>query len=221
MISLVLEASTYAGSVALIDGPRVLGEQSVAMRGKEHEALMSAVGALLDDCGVRPAGIERIICGAGPGSFTSLRIAGAIAKGMCAALGVPLVPISSLALLVGALPVRRPGHYLAAMDAMRGESYVQAFDIDAAQCIVVSGPQVVMSSDAVDQDAADRGAIAVGPGHSGATLVVPHARAAAVLTNMIDSTAPANLAAWEPQYGRLAEAQVKWESEHGRALEAV
>ena len=35
---------------------------------------------------------------------------------------------------------------------------------------------------------------------------------------LIDASEPANLAEWEPGYGRLAEAQVKWESEHGRTL---
>jgi tRNA threonylcarbamoyladenosine biosynthesis protein TsaB len=29
---------------------------------------------------------------------------------------------------------------------------------------------------------------------------------------------PVDLASWEPDYGRLAEAQVRWEAEHGRAL---
>ena len=47
VITLVLEASTYAGSVALLDGTRLLGERAVAMRGREHEALMPAVAELL------------------------------------------------------------------------------------------------------------------------------------------------------------------------------
>lgn len=221
MISLVLEASTYAGSVALIDGARVVAERSVAMRGKEHEALMSAVGSLLEECDVSPGALGRVICGAGPGSFTSLRIASAIAKGLCAASGAPLVPISSLALLVGAVPLRASGRYLAVVDAMRGESYVQEFDVDEAERITVSGPQVVMSTEAVDQMAADRKATAVGPACPGAAHVVPHAGAAAVITNLIDASAPADLALWEPLYGRLAEAQVKWEAEHGRALGVV
>ena len=46
----------------------------------------------------------------------------------------------------------------------------------------------------------------------------PRARAAAQLTKLIDATAAADLAAWEPAYGRLAEAQVKWEAAHGRPL---
>ena len=61
MITLVLEASTYAGSAALIDGRRVIAERSVAMRGREHEALMPAVAELLDACDVAPSAIERVV----------------------------------------------------------------------------------------------------------------------------------------------------------------
>ena len=35
---------------------------------------------------------------------------------------------------------------------------------------------------------------------------------------MIDATPAADLAMWQPAYGRLAEAQVKWEAERGRPL---
>ena len=38
---------------------------------------------------------------------------------------------------------------------------------------------------------------------------------------MLDATPAADVAGWEPVYGRLAEAQVKWEAIHGRSLEAV
>jgi tRNA threonylcarbamoyladenosine biosynthesis protein TsaB len=38
---------------------------------------------------------------------------------------------------------------------------------------------------------------------------------------MLASAPEADLATWEPAYGRLAEAQVKWEAAHGRALEVT
>ena len=221
MISLVLEASTYAGSAALLDGSRLLTERSVAMRGKEHEALMSAVGELLAVCDVTPTMIERVICGAGPGSFTSLRIAGAIAKGISAASGAPLVAISSLALMIGTLPVRSAGRYLAVLDAMRGDSYVQEFSVDDGGRIEAAGAQAVVATATVGELARDRAALAVGPARSGDEHAEPHARGAAMLTNMIDVTQPADLGAWEPLYGRQAEAQVKWEAEHGRSLETM
>ena len=127
--ALVLEAATYVGSVALIDGARLLGERTVAMRGREHEALMPAVADLLRDCGLEPAALGRVVCGAGPGSFTSLRIAGGIAKGLAMSAGVPLVPVSSLALVVASQEPFVAGRYLAAIDALRGEHYVALYEV--------------------------------------------------------------------------------------------
>ena len=43
--------------------------------------------------------------------------------------------------------------------------------------------------------------------------------AAVRLADLLDATPAADLARWEPMYGRLAEAQVKWEATHGRPLE--
>jgi tRNA threonylcarbamoyladenosine biosynthesis protein TsaB len=221
VISLVLEASTYAGSVAVLDGSRLLVERSVVMRGKEHEALMGAVGDILANCAITRQQIDRVICGAGPGSFTSLRIAGAIAKGISAASGAPLVPVSSLALMIGALASRTAGRYLAVLDAMRGDSYVQEFDVDAADRIVAVGAQIVVVTTALDDFGLERRARVVGPARSGAERAEPHARGAAWVTNLIEGHSPANLAGWEPLYGRLAEAQVKWEADNGRPLEIV
>ena len=217
MISLVLEAATYSGSVAVLDGPRLLGQRSVTMRGREHEALMPAVAALLDECGVSPARLGRVVCGAGPGSFTSLRIAGGIAKGIAMAAGVALVPVSSLALLVASQASLAPGRYLAAIDALRGEHYVELYAVAADGEVRPLAPTRLVPSASVLATAAAHGAWAVGPGQP-ERAVEPHARAAARLTPLIDATGAADLAAWEPAYGRFAEAQVKWEAEHGRPL---
>ena len=217
MITLVLEAATYTGSVALLDGARVLGERVVAMRGREHEALMPATAALIEESGLSPARLGRVVCGAGPGSFTSLRIAGGIAKGVAMAASLPLVPVSSLALVVASQPTLAPGRYLAAIDALRGEHYVELYDVASDGVIRPLASTRLVPSTAVLAVAAEWGARAIGPGQPDHS-VEPHARAAARLTNLIDSTPPADLAGWEPAYGRLAEAQVKWEAEHGRPL---
>jgi tRNA threonylcarbamoyladenosine biosynthesis protein TsaB len=217
MITLVLEAATYAGSVALLDGTRLLGERTVAMRGREHEALMPATAALIDACGLSPAGLGRVVCGEGPGSFTSLRIAGGIAKGIAMAGSLPLVPVSSLALVVASQVSLVPGRYLAAIDALRGEHYVELYEVAEDGSITRLAPTRLVPSSAVSAFAAELGARSVGPGQAERS-VEPHARAAARLTNLIDSTPAADLAGWEPAYGRLAEAQVKWETDHGRPL---
>jgi tRNA threonylcarbamoyladenosine biosynthesis protein TsaB len=221
VITLVLEASTYAGSTAVIDGSRVVAERAVAMRGREHEALMPSVAEALAEAGVGPGAIDRVVCGAGPGSFTSLRIAGAIAKGIALAAVCPLVPVSSLAIVVASREPFAPGRYLAAIDALRGEHYVALFEVDAAGALRALGPEMRVLSSEVLERAAAHDAVAVGPGREGAAHVDPRAAAAARLADLLDATPAADLAGWEPAYGRLAEAQVKWEATHGRSLEAV
>jgi tRNA threonylcarbamoyladenosine biosynthesis protein TsaB len=221
VITLVVEASTYAGSAAVIDGSRVLAERAVAMRGREHEALMPAVAEVLADAGVGPGAVDRVVCGAGPGSFTSLRIAGAIAKGIALAAVCPLVPISSLALVVASREPFAPGRYLAAIDALRGEHYVALFEVGSGGAVRALGPELRVPSSEVIERADAHDAVAVGPGREGAAHVDPRAAAAARLADLLDAIPAADLAGWEPAYGRLAEAQVKWEAAHGRSLEAV
>ena len=221
MITLVVEASTYAGSAAVLQDGVLRGERSVAMRGREHEALMPAVAELLGELGVAPTSLGRVVCGAGPGSFTSLRIAGAIAKGLALAAVCPLVPVSSLALLVASIEAPTPGRYLAAIDAMRGEHYVALFELSSAGVLTSLGPEGRAASETLADRASEWNARLVGPGQHGAGEVSPHARGAVRLRSMIETGPTADLARWEPAYGRLAEAQVKWEAAHGRSLEAV
>jgi tRNA threonylcarbamoyladenosine biosynthesis protein TsaB len=58
----------------------------------------------------------------------------------------------------------------------------------------------------------------VGP--RGEIDVLPRATAAVMILDRIFARGPVDPETWQPQYGRLAEAQVKWESAHGRPLEA-
>ena len=60
------------------------------------------------------------------------------------------------------------------------------------------------------------GAHAIGPRES--FEVAPQARGVALLLQSVIAAGPVSLDKWEPAYGRLAEAQVKWEAAHGRAL---
>lgn len=218
MMSLVIEASTYAGSAALVNGGSLIAERSVAMRGRDREALMPAVAGIMAEASIHLEQLERIVCGAGPGSFTSLRIAGGIAKGLALALGVPLLPISSLALLVASREVFAPGRYLAAIDALRGEHYAALFVVSKAGELQADGDTALVPSAELEAYALRLEGVLVAAGTTSTGAAAPHARAAARLTKLIDGLGAADLAAWEPSYGRLAEAQVKWEAAHGRLL---
>lgn len=214
---LALDASTYTASVALVDGDTIVRERTVAMRDPRHERLMPAIGDTLGAGGM--AEIGRIVCGAGPGSFTSLRIAASIAKGLAVASGRPLFAVSSLALLIAGIDGRPPeGRWVALLDAMRGESFCQVFDVAAGgEISEVSEVRVVRDEDVVTL-ARSVGARTAGRGRE--LEAAPHARGIARLGAHRSLRSPVDLASWEPEYGRLAEAQVRWEAAHGRALDA-
>jgi tRNA threonylcarbamoyladenosine biosynthesis protein TsaB len=218
MITLALDASTYRGSVAVLEADRVLVQATAEMRGRDAERLMPAVDSAIREAGLAMDSVERIVCGGGPGSFTSLRIVASIAKGLAVGREIPLYAVSSLALLVagnvsdGPRGARR---YLAALDAMRGESYVQELEHADGRVKITAEPRL-MRSDQVPTAADGLGARAVGPDLP--QNWSPHARGVALLLEGILATKAVNLASWEPMYGRMAEAQVKWEAEHGRRL---
>ena len=212
-LTLALDASTYAGTVAVLRDGVVVATREALMRGEREERLMPAVLAALADAGAVPRDVKRVVCGAGPGSFTSLRIAAGIAKGIAHGAGVPLFAVSSLTLVVaGAQPALAPGRYVAALDAMRGERYAQHVLVEADGAVRAEGAETLASPEQLAQD----GATIVGPLE--ATSTAPHARGVAVLLDALLAAGPVNLDAWEPSYGRLAEAQVKWEAAHGRPL---
>src|SRR5687767_2623327 len=210
MIALALEASTYSGSVAVIRDGVVIAEGDTAMRGEREERLMPAVAEALAAAGVAPNEIERVVCGAGPGSFTSLRIAGAIAKGLALSAGAPLHPVSSLFLIIaGARPALAPGRYVAVSDAMRGDAFAAVYAVtDAA--IAEALPTTIVPKSELAAFARQHAAHLVGPNESAAGP--PHARGAAALGARAPWPPVADLASWEPDYGRLAEAQVRWEA---------
>lgn len=220
MVTLALDASTYAGSVAIIDGDRVLGECEVAMRGERSERLMPTVAEALEAAGVSVADVDRVVCGAGPGSFTSLRIAASIAKGIAAGRGVPLLAVPSLLLIVAGAPeTESGGRFMAVLDALRGDVFAAAYAVRPDGGIDEVGPPALVPRAEVAERASVISARLIGP-HE-AIEAYPHARGVARLASWLDDAHAVDLSAWEPDYGRLAEAQVRWEAAHGRALPRV
>jgi tRNA threonylcarbamoyladenosine biosynthesis protein TsaB len=200
----------------------LVAEGEALMRGEQEERLMPAVVATLNEAGCSVRDVSRVICGAGPGSFTSLRIAGAIAKGIVMGNGARadgLFAVSSLALIVAARSATlEPGRWLALLDAMRGERYAALYEVGASGSVrEVERLGLVRDAD-IAGACARLGARAIGPREM--VEAAPHARGAAVLLDQIIANGRVSLDTWEPDYGRLAEAQVKWEAAHGRSLTA-
>lgn len=122
---LAFELSTEACSVAVhVDG-EVLERFEIAPR--QHAALaLPWAGQLLAEAGIVRSQLDAIALGRGPGAFTGVRLAIALAQGIALGLDRPLLPVSTLQ----ALAMRADagsGDILAAIDARMGEVYLARY----------------------------------------------------------------------------------------------
>ncbi len=115
---LALDTSTSTASLALFDGQRVLSE-TTWLAGREHSTrLLVEVDSAFARIGRSTADLTGLVVARGPGSYTGVRVALSVAKGIAAALRLPAWGVSSLDVLaLGAstdLPLR------AVLEAGRG-----------------------------------------------------------------------------------------------------
>jgi tRNA threonylcarbamoyladenosine biosynthesis protein TsaB len=136
-----LDTATATAGLAIVDETgRVLAEarHATASRGAD---LLVGIDEVCRAAGVAPRELTAVAVGAGPGSFTGLRIGMATAKGIAFAAGRPLWAVSSLAALADdarvaladdQLLVHADGMICAALDARRGEVFAGCFRGGAA-----------------------------------------------------------------------------------------
>ena len=94
MIILAVDTSSRAISVALCIEQRLVAESFQDNQTKASRILLNMIDEVLRTSQVKKEEIEGLACSKGPGSFTGLKIGMAVAKGLRAALGHPLVTIS-------------------------------------------------------------------------------------------------------------------------------
>ena len=125
---LAIETSTDFGTCALwLDG---VVEQRICQSGRPHsETLLPLVGKLMADAGIGFNQLDGIAFGAGPGAFTGLRIACAVAQGVAVGADLPLVPVCGLEAMAEAVGEDR---VVSLLDARMGEVYVAAYELRAA-----------------------------------------------------------------------------------------
>ena len=124
-----LETSTQVGSIALFDKGALVLAREQRVSNAHGESLLPLLDVALADAGWAPKDVARWGVGVGPGSFTGVRIAVALAKGVHLATGAELVGVTSLdAIAAAALGAsgEAPDTVVAVLAAMRGEVFVQA-----------------------------------------------------------------------------------------------
>lgn len=138
MNMLALEGATPVCSVALITAAGVIDDSANGL--VRAEVLLAMVKGLLDRADLRPADLDAIAFGRGPGSFTGLRVVASLVQGIAFAADIPVVPVSSLQALAQAAPFTE---VMAAIDARREEVYYGYFKRDADNMAVLVGQETL------------------------------------------------------------------------------
>lgn len=137
---LAIETSGVFCSVAASRGGALVFRHEPAGQ-RQAEMILDMVGAVLIDAGLELTRIDGIAFGAGPGSFTGLRIAAGVTQGLALALGVGVVGIGSLfAIAEEASDDGASAQIISCLDAHRGEVYHAAYRRAGARWEEVCAP---------------------------------------------------------------------------------
>ena len=146
-----IDTSTLTTSVAIAVDGTVVGAADVATE-LHSDVLLVTIDDVVRAAGLTPAQLDAVAVGAGPGSFTGLRIGMATAKGIAFAAGVPLHAVSSLAALAWdagialandqVIPLA-DGLLVPVLDARRGELYAGFYRLEPRTVRAVAPERVI------------------------------------------------------------------------------
>jgi len=228
---LALDTATDRASVALGTSSSDAWEESLSGARRHAGALVPMIDRLLHRAGIALDALAGVAVSDGPGSFTGLRVGATVAKALARTRGLELRVAPSL--LVRAAQHAQPGMIvLAVANALRGELYAACYRFDEGRVETLLAPSVWrperLGATAPRPDCV----VGDGPPDALARLAewsgrppvigeagLPRARELLELLHRPGGArAIANLDLWEPEYGRPAEAQARWERAHGRPL---
>ena len=130
-----IETATKNCSVALFEDGIVIAEKESISDGYTHaEQLTSFIQDVIGSANITLNKVEAVALSMGPGSYTGLRIGTSTAKGLCYALDIPLISISTLKAMAFAMSKNEKSAIFCPMiDARRMEVFSALYDVDNKQ----------------------------------------------------------------------------------------
>lgn len=128
-VILNIETATKNCSVSIAEKGEVLSLTELNEGSFSHaEKLHSFILDVLKKSHKTMQDLDAIAVSKGPGSYTGLRIGVSAAKGLCFALDIPLIAISTLSLLIHAISKKEYDYYIPLLDARRMEVYSAVYN---------------------------------------------------------------------------------------------
>jgi tRNA threonylcarbamoyladenosine biosynthesis protein TsaB len=123
-----IDTAVQSASVCLADGKDVLATLVNLSEKESGIWLHSAIERILKENHRDAAQLDAIALSAGPGSYTGLRVGMAAAKGLCYALSLPLIAISTLQMMAASVKDSPAALLCPMIDARRMEVFTALYD---------------------------------------------------------------------------------------------
>jgi len=129
---LAIETATEICSIALGDNAQCVALVESDKENSHAEKIMVFVKEALRQANISPSMLDAICISEGPGSYTGLRIGTSSAKGLCYALNIPLIAVSTLHSMAWGAREKYPkqNQYCPMIDARRMEVYSAIYNSD-------------------------------------------------------------------------------------------
>lgn len=131
---LLIETATTSCSVALSEGGKVIAVKEANERNIHASHITVFIGEVMNLSGKGYSDLQGVAVSKGPGSYTGLRIGVSTAKGLCYALGIPLISVNTLESMANGLMKSRnivsSALLIPMIDARRMEVYTAIFRTD-------------------------------------------------------------------------------------------
>jgi tRNA threonylcarbamoyladenosine biosynthesis protein TsaB len=203
-----IETATETVGVAVCTPAGVQAELTLTGRRRHVETLTPALAHLLDQVDLVPADLGLVAVDIGPGLFTGLRVGVAAAKGLAQALGIGVMPATSLDITTaGAAAAGLRGLVLACVDARRGEVFAAAHEVGPPGTAPIE--RLAPGLFAPGELAAALGAFAGAPVHAVGDGALRYAETLAAVPG-VDAAIPG--LGFPPPGALLERARAKWEA---------
>jgi tRNA threonylcarbamoyladenosine biosynthesis protein TsaB len=134
-IILNIDTAVETGSVCLASGAHPV-QFVMNNRQKDHVSwLHPGIRKVVTDAGLQVKDLQAVAVTIGPGSYTGLRVGLSTAKGLCFALGIPLIAVNTLEMMAYAMRDQQGDLFCPMIDARRMEVFMAVYDKNLIEII--------------------------------------------------------------------------------------
>lgn len=196
---LSLETSTTVCSVALAQDGILIGTSELRLEKSHSSHITVLIEQLVQNCGFSLQDLSAVAVSGGPGSYTGLRIGTSTAKGLCYALNVPLIAVSTLKAMalqvIKYTPEAERFYFAPMLDARRQEVYTGIYAADLEE--IWKDQAHVLTEASYKEELATHGVIFLGSGAAKWETLLGSNANAFFLKSVIPSAEAVSDLAWQ------------------------